>query len=82
MSLAATPKPRRAKRRGFLLSVGASLLAMVVNDNAGILDTCVPPTIIASRLAPTGKIKIIERSPESIVENKFQKLPKRDIKPL
>ena len=32
---------------------------MVVNDNAGILDTCVAPTVIASRLAPTGKIKII-----------------------
>ncbi len=34
--------------------VGASLLAKVVNDNAGILDDRVAWTVFASKLAPTG----------------------------
>jgi hypothetical protein len=34
--------------------VGASLLAMDVNDNAGFLDDRVAWTSFASKLAPTG----------------------------
>jgi hypothetical protein len=35
------------------LSVGASLLAKVVNDDAGILTECGAYTFFASKLAPT-----------------------------
>jgi hypothetical protein len=34
--------------------VGASLLAMVVNDDAGCLDACGALEVFASVLAPTG----------------------------
>jgi hypothetical protein len=37
--------------------VGASLLAMDVNDDAFILDKSVVFTFIASKLAPTGAVK-------------------------
>ncbi|PNB73512.1 hypothetical protein C1X64_14380 [Pseudomonas sp. GW456-E7] len=36
------------------IPVGASLLAMVVNDDAGCLNGRVVLTFFASRLAPTG----------------------------
>ena len=36
--------------------VGASLLAMDVNDDAFILNECVALRIIASELAPTGEV--------------------------
>ena len=39
--------------RGMQLSVGASLLAMVVNDNAGCLAHSGAWASIASKLAPT-----------------------------
>jgi hypothetical protein len=35
-------------------TVGASLLAMDVNDNAGCLDECGVWAFFASKLAPTG----------------------------
>ncbi len=35
-------------------TVGASLLAKIVNDNAGILDKRVALGFFASKLAPTG----------------------------
>ncbi len=53
------------------------MLAMVVNDNVGYLVPRGAWATIASMLAPTGW-----GSKRSIVENKFQKLRKRDIKPL
>ncbi|POF39305.1 hypothetical protein B0D71_26485 [Pseudomonas laurylsulfativorans] len=37
-----------------MLPVGASLLAMVVNDNACCLETSAALKFIASKLAPTG----------------------------
>jgi hypothetical protein len=43
--------PRRKAER---ISVGASLLAMDVNDNALCLDDRVVQTFFASKLAPTG----------------------------
>ncbi len=39
---------------GSYMPVGASLLAMIVNDYAGSQDNCVAFESIASRLAPTG----------------------------
>jgi hypothetical protein len=71
-------------RRGFLFPktpnppVGASSLAKVVNDNAGILNKRGALKFFASKLAPTG---FFVRPPE-IVENNIPKLPNRDIKPL
>ena len=38
-----------------LLYVGASLLAMDVNENAHCLEKCVAFKFVASRLAPTGE---------------------------
>jgi hypothetical protein len=49
------PSWKRSKTR-VLLSVGASLLAKVVNGEAFILDECVVVTFFASKLAPTGFI--------------------------
>ncbi|AWY38434.1 hypothetical protein DKY63_00345 [Pseudomonas putida] len=43
------------------LPVGASLLAMVVNDNAGNLTPSSVMESIASRLAPTGAGKSLSR---------------------
>jgi hypothetical protein len=40
---------------GIAVSVGASLLAMGVNDNAGIQNERVALEFIASKLAPTMK---------------------------
>ncbi|MBY8947009.1 hypothetical protein J1G35_14160, partial [Pseudomonas sp. SH10-3B] len=39
-------------------TVGASLLAKIVNDNAGILDERVVLGFFASKLAPTGFMTI------------------------
>jgi hypothetical protein len=48
--------------------VGASLLAMVVNDNAGCLDARVAADFFASGLAPAGKAAVIKKT-------KFWSLP-------
>jgi hypothetical protein len=44
------------------IPVGASLLAMVANDDAPCLDERVVWTLIASRLAPTGDWGYLQRS--------------------
>ncbi|MNT94609.1 hypothetical protein D3C72_2363360 [compost metagenome] len=45
----------KIKSPSYLVPVGASLLAMDVNDNAGCLLDRVVQTFFASKLAPTGK---------------------------
>ncbi|MNP71699.1 hypothetical protein D3C76_1681230 [compost metagenome] len=51
------------RKRPPLSPVGASLLAMVVNENACLLDKRGVPESIASRLAPTGELLYIFRPP-------------------
>ncbi|VVP40243.1 hypothetical protein PS893_04814 [Pseudomonas fluorescens] len=45
----------KIKSPSYLVPVGASLLAMDVNDNAGCLNARVVLAFFASKLAPTGK---------------------------
>jgi hypothetical protein len=45
--------------------VGASLLAMDVNDDAGCLNACGVPAFFASRLAPTEGTRSIAIRPAS-----------------
>ncbi|OLY74916.1 hypothetical protein AU074_05535 [Pseudomonas sp. ATCC PTA-122608] len=55
--LAAATAHRRLPRQNES-PVGASLLAKIVNDNAGILDERVVLGFFASKLAPTGFMTI------------------------
>ncbi|PTT97383.1 hypothetical protein DBR45_38765, partial [Pseudomonas sp. HMWF031] len=44
------------------LPVGASLLAMDVNDDAGCLEKLIACIFIASKLAPTGFVRITDQT--------------------